>query len=167
MNRSFNEKQVLKKIGISDFRHMTKDKIVRFVSMLPYMDPEVAKKALDQFPAFADLAGTIITEYKGIVDAVIKYNTSSQDSVYVSCSNILDSLRDELQRDDLTPEERDRIADRMIEVAKIISEKDSENKKFLIKVMVIVGITVSAVTGAAAAILGTNTNVDNGYREAA
>lgn len=167
MNRSFNEKQVLKKLGISDFRHMTKDKIVRFVSMLPYMDPEVAKKALDQFPAFADLAGTIITEYKGIVDAVIKYNTSSQDSVYVSCSNILDSLRDELQRDDLTPEERDRIADRMIEVAKIISEKDSENKKFLIKVMVIVGITVSAVTGAAAAILGTNTNVDNGYREAA
>lgn len=167
MNRSFNEKQVLKKLGISDFRHMTKDKIVRFVSMLPYMDPEVAKKALDQFPAFADLAGTIITEYKGIVDAVIKGNASSQDSVYVSCSNILDSLRDELQRDDLTPEERDRIADRMIEVAKIISEKDSENKKFLIKVMVIVGITVSAVTGAAAAILGTNTNVDNGYREAA
>lgn len=32
--------------------------------------------------------------------------------------------------------------------------------------MVIVGLTVSAVTGAAA-ILGSNTDVNNGYREAA
>lgn len=98
---------------------------------------------------------------------MIKDNAASQNSVYVSCNNILDSLRDELQRDDLTAEERNRIEDRMIEVVKIISEKDSENKKFLIKVIVIVGITVSAVTGAAAAILGSNTDVNNGYREAA
>lgn len=146
---------------------MTKDKVVRFVSMLPYMDPEVAKKALEQFPAFADLARTIVTEYKVIVDTLIKDNASSQNSVYGSCNNILDSLRDELLRDDLTPEERDRIEDKMIEVAKILSEKDSENKKFLTKVMVIVGITVSAVTGAAAAILGSNTDVNSGYKEAA
>lgn len=137
------------------------------MSMLPYMDPEVAKKALEQFPAFADLARTIVTEYKVIVDTLIKDNASSQNSVYGSCNNILDSLRDELLRDDLTPEERDRIEDKMIEVAKILSEKDSENKKFLTKVMVIVGITVSAVTGAAAAILGSNTDVNSGYKEAA
>ena len=167
MNRSLTEKHVLKKLGISDFRHMTKDKVVRFVSMLPYMDPEVAKKALEQFPAFTDLAGTIVTEFRVIVDTLIKDNSSSQNSVYVSCSNILDSLRDEIHRDDLTPEERARIEDKMIEVAKIISEKDSENKTFLIKVMVIVGITVSAVTGAAAAILGSNTDVNSGYKETA
>lgn len=137
MNRSLTEKQVLKKLGIPDFRHMTKDKVVRFVSMLPYMDPEVAKKALEQFPAFADLARTIVTEYKVIVDTLIKDNASSQNSVYGSCNNILDSLRDELLRDDLTPEERDRIEDKMIEVAKILSEKDSENKKFLTKVTVV------------------------------
>lgn len=162
MNRSLTEKQVLKKLGIPDFQHMTKDKVVCFVSMLPYMDPEVAKKALEQFPTFADLARTIVTEYKVIVDTLIKDNASSQNSVYGSCNNILDSLRD-----DLTPEERDRIEDKMIEVAKILSEKDSENKKFLTKVMVIVGITVSAVTGAAAAILGSNTDVNSGYKEAA
>ena len=167
MNRSLTEKQVLRKLGISDFRHMTKDKVVRFVSMLPYMDPEVAKKALEQFPAFADLAGTIITEYKTIAENLIKDNASSQNAVYVSCNNILDSLKAELQRDDLTPEERTRIEDGMIEVVKIISDKDSENKKFLLKVLVIVGLTVSAVTGAAAAILGSNTDVNNGYREAA
>ena len=56
MKRTISEQKVLKKLGISDFRHMTKDKIVTFASMLPYMDPEVAKKALDQFPSFKELA---------------------------------------------------------------------------------------------------------------
>lgn len=51
MRYNLSEKKVLKKLGIEDFRHMTKDKIVQFASMLPQMDPEVAKKALEQFPA--------------------------------------------------------------------------------------------------------------------
>ena len=52
MQRTISEQQVLQRLGIQDFRHMTKDKIMRFATMLPYMDPEVAKKALEQFPAF-------------------------------------------------------------------------------------------------------------------
>lgn len=48
MNRILTEQNVLNKLGISDFRHMAKDKIVKFASMLPYMDPEVAEKALER-----------------------------------------------------------------------------------------------------------------------
>ena len=33
MQRSIKEQKILKKLGISDFRHMTKDKIVKFASM--------------------------------------------------------------------------------------------------------------------------------------
>lgn len=32
---------------------MTKDKVMTMVTMLDRMDPEVAKKALEQFPEFA------------------------------------------------------------------------------------------------------------------
>ena len=46
MKRTIKEKKVLKKLGIPDFRHMTKDKIIKFATMLPYMDPLVAKAAL-------------------------------------------------------------------------------------------------------------------------
>lgn len=53
MKRTLSEKKVLKKLGIPDFRHMTKDKVVEFASMLSRMDPEVAKKALEQFPEYA------------------------------------------------------------------------------------------------------------------
>ena len=63
-----SEKKVLKKLGIPDFRHMTKDKVVKFVSLLPNMDPEVAKKALEQFPAFADLAKEMVVQLKLLSD---------------------------------------------------------------------------------------------------
>ena len=63
MQRTISEKKVLKKLGITDFRHMTKDKVVKLASMLPYMDPEVAKKALEQFPAFKDLASDLVSQY--------------------------------------------------------------------------------------------------------
>lgn len=43
-----SEAKVLKKLDIADFRHLTKDKVIKMASMLDKMDPEVAKKALEQ-----------------------------------------------------------------------------------------------------------------------
>ncbi len=48
LKKSFNEKKVLDKLGIEDFRHLSKDKVVEFISMLPKMEPEVAKVAIAQ-----------------------------------------------------------------------------------------------------------------------
>ena len=62
MNRTLTEQKVLRKLGIQDFRHMTKEKVTGFVSMLPRMDPEVAKKALEQFPDFTKTAIAITAD---------------------------------------------------------------------------------------------------------
>ena len=75
MQRTISEQRVLQRLGIQDFRHMTKDKIMRFATMLPYMEPEVAKKALEQFPAFKDLAGQLVIEYKSIVADTLTDNS--------------------------------------------------------------------------------------------
>ena len=53
MGRPLTEQQVLKKLKIEDFRHLTKDKVIAMASMLDKMDPEVAKKSLEQFPDFS------------------------------------------------------------------------------------------------------------------
>lgn len=159
MNRTITEKKVLKKLGITDFRHMTKDKIVKFASMLPYMDPEVAKKALEQFPAFKDLASDLVTQYKGIIDKAIDGNEVSQKAFYDACNSIIQSLQKELEDEDITAEEKDRIEDKMIKVAQMIGEKDSENKGFLLKCLGIGAFVVTIVGGAAAAILGSNTQI--------
>ena len=156
MQRSLSEQRVLKQLGISDFRYMTKEKIMKFATMLPYMDPEVAKKALEQFPAFKDLAGQLVVEYKTVVEKVFNENSLSQNTFYQACDSILEGLKQELQKDELSADERAHIEDKMLEVATMISEKDSENKHFLIKIFTVFGFMAVGIIGTAAAVLGLN-----------
>ena len=164
MKYSLTEKQVLKKLQIPDFNHMTKDKVVKFVSMLPRMDPEVAKAAIEQFPVFKDFAHDIVSDFKHTIDSILEKNGESQRVFYDACNSIIESLKDELEDDDLDHDERDRIENKMIQVATMISEKDSENKRFLAFTA-----TAAAVVGAAAltigsALLGNNTSI-NGHMD--
>lgn len=43
MSKLMTEEKVLKKLGIDDFRHITKNKVIKMASMLDRVDPEVAK----------------------------------------------------------------------------------------------------------------------------
>ena len=157
--RTLSEKQVLKKLGIKDFRHMTKDKVVKFATMLPYMDPEVAKAALEQFPTFKELATDLVAQYKEILEKAFDKNEESQKAFYDACNEVIHSLQKELEDTDITPEERDRIEDKMIHVAVMIGEKDSENKKFLLKILSYLGIGILFIFGIGASLLGSNTKL--------
>lgn len=156
MQRTISEQIVLKRLGIQDFRHMTKDKIMRFATMLPYMDPDVAKKALEQFPTFKELSEQMIIEYKNIVSNTLADNSESQKAFYYTCNSILDSQKQVLQKDTLSQEERESVEDKMLKVAAMIAEKDSENKRFLLKVIAVVGLFATGIISIAATILGAN-----------
>lgn len=166
MKRAYKEALVLKKLGIPDFRHMTKDKVVKFATMLPFMDPEVAKRALEQFPAFKDMASDLVVQYKDIIEKAFDKNEVSQKAFFDTCNSIIVSLQKELEKDNLSPEDRSHIEDRMIEVAKMVGEKDSENKNFLWKMAATLGIVIVGSVTAAAAILGSNTQVSTDEADA-
>lgn len=74
MSRTLTEKKVLKKLGIDDFRHLTKEKVITMATMLDKMDPEVAKKALEQFPEFAKVSKDMLKEYKETLDKGLETN---------------------------------------------------------------------------------------------
>jgi len=133
MKRTIKEKQVLRRLGIPDFRHMTKDKVIKFANMMPYMDREVAKAALQQFPEFKDMACNIIFQFKESICYSMEYNDKSQNEFYKTCNDIISSLQKELEKENITSEERDRIEDKMIKIAIMKKEKDTENKNFLLK----------------------------------
>lgn len=63
MSNQLTEREVLQQLNIPDFQHITKDKIMTFASMLQNMEPEVAKKALEQFPEFAKMALEVLKDY--------------------------------------------------------------------------------------------------------
>lgn len=156
MKRSLSEQKVLKKLDISDFRHLSKDKVVQFVSMLPYMEPEVAKKALEQFPSFVEYAAKIVSEYKESVETALKGNTDSQDVFYKTCDCILRVLEHELQKETLLKEEKQFIEEELLKVVQMIYDKDAENKRFILKVIATAGVTLVGVVATVANVLGAN-----------
>ena len=131
MNRTSKEKKLLQKLGISDFRYLTKDKVISLASMLPEMDRDVAKAAIEQFPNFKEFSLAIVDCYKTALDNVFQENRANQDAFYDVCRGIIESLQRELEQDNITAEDRSRIEDKMLTVAQMISDKDSENKRFL------------------------------------
>ncbi len=131
MSRSLTEAKVLRKLDIPDFRHLTKDKVVSFVSMLPQMDPDVAKHALEQFPAFAETSLAIVGCLKDSLGTIVSGNSENMAEFNARCQEALTALEEELKREDLTDEGRKLVIDGIMGIIGAISQKDSENKEFL------------------------------------
>lgn len=147
-------------MNIADFRHLTKDKVISMASMLDKMDPEVAKKALEQFPEFTNTAKEMLTNYKETLDRGLSDNKESVQSYYDSCSVILDSLKKELENEQLSFEYKKYIVDKMFEISKMVGEKDSENKKFISTLVGTGGVAVVAAIAVLASVLGGNTKFE-------
>ena len=145
MSRSLTEAKVLRKLDIPDFRHLAKDKVVSFVSMLPYMDPDVAKHALEQFPDFAETGLAIVGCIKDSLETVVSGNNANMAEFNARCQEALTSLEAELKREDLSDEGRKLVIDGIMGIIEMISKKDSENKEFLSRLLHGV-ILVSAFT---------------------
>ena len=158
MNYRISEKRTLKKLGIDDFRHLTKANVVQLASMVDKMEPEVAKKALEQFPEFSGTVKTILLDYKELLNRAIDSDNESLRSTYETYNSIIIALQTELDKDTLSFDERKYIIEQMKDIANAVDKKDSENKKWLTKMAMIAGATVVGVAAVLGSVLGTNTN---------
>ena len=153
-----SEQQVLKKLGIEDFRHLSKEKVVQLASMLDRMDPEVAKKALEQFPEFTKTMTEMLRDYKTTIDETLKSNEKSTFAFYENCKTITDALTRQLDDPNLGFNEKMEIVAKMKEVAEMVGAKDRENKQFLAGLVAIVGGVFVAGIGFLSTLLGGNAN---------
>ncbi len=160
MGRPLTEQKVLRKLNIEDFRHLTKDKVITMASMLDKMDPEVAKKALEQFPEFSNTAKEMLVGYKDTLDKGLESNRESVQSYYDSCKSIIEVLQKQLDDENLSFEERKYIVDKMLEISRLMGEKDSENKKFIATMAVVGATAVGIVTVVLASALGGDTKIE-------
>lgn len=160
MSKQLTEQKVLKKLNIVDFRHITKDKVITMASMIDKMDPEVAKKVIEQFPNFASTIKEMLDGYKDTLAKCLESNNESIKPFYDSCNLRIEFLQKELEKENLSFEEKMIIIDKMREVSKDIGEKDSENKKFIATIATI-GATAIVVAGTVlASVLGGDTKVN-------
>ena len=130
-SRTLTEEDVKKKLNIDDFRHLTKDKVIEFSTYLDRMDPEVAKSALAQVPEFALTARTAIDKTQVVVNRGLESNDVSMRSFCSMAETTIDSLRKRLEQPTTSPNERKEISSEIVDILKLVSEKDSENKKHI------------------------------------
>ena len=150
------EEEVKKELGIVDFRTITKDKIMQFVSLMPKLDKELAIKIIEQFPSYATMATSMVTNLIDMCNNALSNSKITEKEAIEAYKYVLESIRMELEDEEVTPEEKAKYNNQMIEVADKISEIDVRNKKWLENV-VIYGTSAACVTLAVgAAILGVN-----------
>ena len=157
MSNKLTEQQVLRELNISGFSHITKDNFMKLVSMLPLMAPEVKKMALEQIPDFAQTMLEAMNECKERVEKeALAANTESFKSCMDSINAVINSLQSCLHKDNLPFEEKIYCIEKLMELAGIAATKDSENKKFILQLILGIPLTLAIIlaliaAGAAAA----------------
>ncbi|MFF4650884.1 hypothetical protein [Streptomyces sp. NPDC001380] len=126
-----SEDEIKQALGIETWRHLSKDKMIRFAAMMPDMGTEVALKIVEQFPTFKDFATGVIGAVEKAHESTLSSNNQSQDHFYQACQQTREILRGELDKDYLSPEDKKFVIEQLMELARMEFCKDSESKQFL------------------------------------
>ena len=165
MSKTLTEAQVLEKLNIPDFRHLSKDNVMSFASMIQDMDPEVAKKALEQFPDFTKSTLDALKDFKSVIDKSFKDDQESVNQCYALYNRIQTALEKCLDSENLSFEEKKYYIGQMKDVAQLAAAKDSEGKKFKWANLAAFGTVAVAAVAAMAAILGGNTDFELPFKK--
>lgn len=167
MYRSYTEKQVLKRLDIPDFRHLTKDKVIAFASMLPKMQPEVAKKALEQFPNFATTSLDLMRDYRAIFEEVLADDREGTKACYDVYIRAIDAHQRVLAEGEheLSFEEKKYLLSQIKELADTYADIENKKSENRIKLLAIAGGVATAIIAVLGTVLGSNVSLAQGNDE--
>jgi len=126
-----SEDEIKKALGIQTWRNLSHANVTRFAAMMPDMDKEVALKIVEQLPEFTDFALGVVNVIQKAQEAAYADNKQSMAQVYQAWQETREILKGQLALEDLQWEERKYILDLLMEAARQVSAKDSENKQWL------------------------------------
>ena len=151
-----SEEQVKKALQIDSFRNLSKEKIMEFASLIPHMDKDVAIAIINQFPIYAESSHNMIEQYNMMCDKVLQSNDDSRKDAVMAYKTILDDLSALLKQDGITPEQQEKITDKMILVADKISDLHEDNRNSLERIIKCGTTLISGALLLGAVILGVN-----------
>lgn len=148
------KEEVLKKIGARDFRSITSDQIIEFVSCMPEMDKDVARACIAQFPIFKDQATDMIMCMTGLCEEMMDKSSKTRNKAIESYQVVLVELQKMLNKKFLSKKRKDEIIDKMIYVSEKIAEEAEKQDRSFKDLIHGVGAAVGGVLALGATILG-------------
>lgn len=159
MKYSESEKQALELFGKENFRNVTKDDVVGYISMIKNLEPEVAKKVLEQYPELVKLIHEKLVGYNETIEKSIESSDKTSEQCFEIYKKVLSDLSKCLDKDDLSEEERKEIREQEMEIARMADRKDLDNKNFNWKMVSAASFVVVTVIGVGAGVLGGKFNI--------
>ncbi len=106
--RYHSEEAVKKALKIESFRNLTKDKVMEFTSMIPYMEKEVAiLQIIKQFPVYVEFVESAIENYTQLCKTILETNKEEYEQAVHAHQYVLETFANEgLEQENLTEEER-------------------------------------------------------------
>lgn len=156
VNRLMTEDQVKEYLGIPDFRHASKDVLVKFVSAIPYINKDVAVKIIEQFPEFSMCAQSLVSHYSTVCEAMLQDNGRSEEAAMQGYQTTLDALKELATMQDISIEDRHRFAETMVFVADRMAALDAENKRYHAEMARGLSLVIGIFFLLGSAILGVN-----------
>lgn len=149
-----SEEEVKKALNISDFRSLSKDKVMEFVSLIPKVDKDVAISIVNQFPNYTDMAKSIVGGMINLCSEALQNTKEGNKEVIQAYKVVLETLKERLQNEKLTLKERNRITDEMLEIAEKIDTVNDKHNTFIKDILTTVGGVAVGVVVLGAAVLG-------------
>ena len=120
-----------KKLNISDFNELTKDKVILMEEMIDSIASEDAFKIIENFPDFNKVMSSILTDYKDII-----CDTNINDDIYKSFKEAFAKLTDQIEEkicdNNLLTEDKLWVIDSMLKVVRITDSGNKDDKKFIL-----------------------------------
>lgn len=149
-----NEDELKKALEINTWKNLSRDKLIRFVAMMPDIDKELALKVVEQFPEFKRFVSDVLDVIEKRHESTLSHNKQSQENFHQGIREIREILKRELENDNLAWDQRKFIIEKLMETAHLEFAKDSENKRFLDSVFGKVTLVAGAAIAVGAAVLG-------------
>ena len=165
MKRTIGEAQALKLLKADSFRNVKKGQIVELVGMIDKMDPQVAMKAIEQFPDLTKAVSELLKVQKETLNEAMLSNQESMKVYYKHCEAIMRVAEKMCESDDLTTEERFELMRLMKEITELIHKKDSENKRFNFAMTSVITCGTVMLGGFLVNSLGSNVKIRNPFKK--
>ena len=145
--RYHSEEAVKKALKIESFRNLTKDKVMEFTSMIPYMEKEVALEIIKQFPVYVEFVESAIENYTQLCKTILETNKEEYEQAVHAHQYVLETFANQLEQENLTEEERRGFSEKMM-------EEYLQQQKFHERVFKTIGGVVTLALGVTVTMLG-------------
>jgi hypothetical protein len=95
--RYHSEEAVKKALKIESFRNLTKDKVMEFTSMIPYMEKEVALEIIKQFPVYVEFVESAIENYIQLCKTILETNKEEYEQAVHAHQYVLETFANQLE----------------------------------------------------------------------